>query len=166
MSDSDYAELVAGTLYFNVHTPNNNPSGEIRGNIVGTSGVKAGLANLNAAQEGATFASTATGVGTIVIDSTTNDILICYVTHNVASPTVAHIHTGAPGVSGPANVVTLTLGTNIFYAPVPATLSAQSATDLGAGNTYFNVHSNNLLCGPTGNTSCSGGEIRGQIIIQ
>src|SRR5262245_47740723 len=33
LSDADYAELLAGTLYFNVHTTA-NPNGEIRGNIV------------------------------------------------------------------------------------------------------------------------------------
>jgi CHRD domain-containing protein len=86
------------------------------------------------------------------------------VTHNVANTTVAHIHTGAPGVSGPANVVTLTQGTNIYYAPVPTTLTAQNVTDLTAGNTYFNVHSTNALCPPA--VSCAAGEIRGQIAVQ
>src|SRR5262249_19005894 len=152
---------------FNVHTAATNPNGEIRGQLDVHGGVTAGVAILDAAQEGPTFASTATGVGTIVFDSATYAILICYVTHNVASTTVAHIHTGAPGVSGPANVVTLTQGTNIYTAPVapagsaPTALSAQAAADMSAGNTYFNVHSSNNLCGPNGNTSCSAGEIRG-----
>jgi hypothetical protein len=164
MSDADYAELLAGTLYFNVHTPNNNPNGEIRGNITGTSGVTAGLANLDYLQETDSSASTATGKGTIVFDSTTGDVLIAYVTHNVTNTTVAHIHTGAPGVAGPANVISLTQGTNIYFAPVPTSV-ATHLTDLNAGNTYFNVHSSNLLCPPPAG-SCSGGEIRGQINIQ
>jgi len=168
LSVNDYAELLAGTLYFNVHTAA-NPGGEIRGQINIQGGVIAGLAPLNGAQEGNT--STATGRGTIVLDSTTRAILIAYVTHNVAGANAAHIHTGAPGVSGPANVVTLTAGTNVYTAPVsttatPTTLSAQNVTDLNAGNTYFNVHSNNNLCGSGGTSSCSAGEIRGQIAIQ
>jgi hypothetical protein len=80
---------------------------------------------------------------------------------------VAHIHTGAPGVSGPANVVTLTLDTvnNIATAPQGAIITPTNLTDLSAGNTYFNVHSSNTaFCAP--NASCSGGEIRGQILIQ
>jgi len=166
LSANDYAELLAGTLYFNVHT-GSNPNGEIRGNITGTTGVTTGLATLNGAQESSTNTSTATGQGTIVFDSTTRDILIAYVTHNVTNTTVAHIHTGAPGVSGPANVVTLTQGTNIYTAPVgvpPTALSAQAATDMTAGNTYFNVHSTNNNCPPA--ADCSAGEIRGQIVIQ
>jgi len=152
LSDADYAELLAGTLYFNVHT-GNNPNGEIRGQITLQGGVTAGLAALDGAQEGS--ASTAVGLGTIVFDSATRDILTCYVTHNVVGTNVAHIHTGAPGVSGPANVVTLTKGTNVYTAPSPTTLT--DVTNLNAGNTYFNVHS--LPNFPSG-------EIRGQIAIQ
>jgi CHRD domain-containing protein len=165
LTPTQYADLLAGNLYFNVHTVANG-GGEIRGQIDGTTGVTAGLATLNAAQETPPGASTATGQGTIVFDSTTRDILIAYVTHNVTNTTVAHIHTGAPGVSGPPDVVALTQGTNIYFAPVPTTLTTQNVTDLNAGNTYFNVHSSNNLCGVAGNTSCAAGEIRGQIAIQ
>ena len=154
LSGPDYAELLAGTLYFNVHTTMNS-GGEIRGQINIQVGVTAGLAPLNGAQEGTT--STATGQGTIVFDSTTRDILICYVTHNVSGANAAHIHTGALGVSGPANVVTLTAGTNVYTAPSPTTLTTQNVTDLDADNTYFNIHS------PAPYTN---GEIRGQIVVE
>ena len=156
--------LLAGELYFNVHTTN-NPDGEIRGQITGTTGVTAGLATLTGAQENSTNTSTATGRGTIVLDSTTREILICYVTHTVTNSTVAHIHTGAPGVSGPANVVDLSaiLGP-IRTAPVPTTLAVSAVTDFTAGNTYFNVHSSNNLCPPA--ATCAAGEIRGQIAVQ
>jgi hypothetical protein len=155
LSDADYAELLAGTLYFNVHTGLNG-GGEIRGQINAQGGVIAGLAALDGPQEG--NASTAIGRGTIVFDSATRGILICYATHNVSGTTVAHIHTGAPGVPGPADVVTLTQGTNVYFAsPMTlTTLSAQSVTDLNAGNTYFNVHSGTFPLG----------EIRGQIAVQ
>jgi hypothetical protein len=165
LSSADYAELLAGYLYFNVHTAANG-NGEIRGQITGTTGVVAGLATLNGAQENSTNTSTATGRGTVVVDSTTREILIGYVTYTVTNETVAHIHTGAPGVSGPANVVTLTLDTvnNIATAPQGAIITAQNLTDLSAGNTYFNVHSSNNNCPPA--ASCAAGEIRGQIVIQ
>jgi hypothetical protein len=165
LSSADYAELLAGYLYFNVHTAANG-NGEIRGQITGTTGVVAGLATLNGAQENSTNTSTATGRGTVVVDSTTREILIGYVTYTVTNETVAHIHTGAPGVSGPANVVTLTLDTvnNIATTPQGAFITAQNLTDLSAGNTYFNVHSSNNNCPPA--ASCAAGEIRGQIVIQ
>jgi hypothetical protein len=173
LTNAQYAALLAGELYFNVHTSPANPNGEIRGQINIQGGVTAGLATLNAAQESSTGISTATGRGTIVVNSASPyDILICYVTHNVTNTTLAHIHTGAPGASGPANVVTLTQGTNIYTAPVaaastpPTALTTQNFADFMAGNTYFNVHSSNNFCGANGNTSCSGGEIRGQIAIQ
>jgi CHRD domain len=44
----------------------------------------------------------------------------------------------------------------MYVAPSGSTLSAQTATDVAAGNTYFNVHS------PTN----AAGEIRGQIAVQ
>ena len=155
LTAAQYAALLAGELYFNVHSAA-NPGGEIRGQINLRGGVTAGLAGLNASQEVPANGSTAIGRGTLVFDTATRNILIAYTTHNVAGATVAHIHTGAPGVSGPPNVVTLSAGTNVYTAPNPTTLTVQNATDINAGNTYFNVHS------PT----YPGGEIRGQIAIQ
>lgn len=156
LTDTQYAALLAGELYFNVHTAA-NAGGEIRGQINMQGGVTAGLATLTGAQEVPPNASTATGRGTIVFDSTTREILIAYVTHNVTAPTAAHIHTGAPGISGPADVVTLTAGTNIFTAPNPSTLTAQNVMHINAGHTYFNVHSPGAF---------TAGEIRGQITAQ
>jgi len=181
LSAADYAELLAGYLYFNVHSsgttgacapPANCANGEIRGQITGQGGVVTGLATLNGAQETPPIATTATGRGTVVVDSTTRQILIGYVTYTVTNETVAHIHTGAPGVSGPANVVTLTLDTvnNIATAPQGAIIADVSLTNLSAGNTYFNVHSSNTTDNPTGPCAppidCTKGEIRGQILIQ
>ena len=150
-----YAALVAGELYFNVHTAVNS-AGEIRGQINVRGGVTAGLATLNASQEVPTNVSTAVGRGTLVFDSATRNILIAYATHNVVGATAAHIHTGALGVNGPANVATLSADTSVYTAPNPSALTVQNATDIGAGNTYFNVHS----------ATYGGGEIRGQIAIQ
>ena len=163
LTATQYTAYLAGELYFNVHTAA-NAGGEIRGQITGTTGVIAGLASLSGANEVPANASAASGRGTIVFDSTSRNVLIAYVTHNVTNTTVAHIHTGAPGVSGPANVVALTQGTNIYTAPNPSTLTVQNVTDLTAGNTYFNVHSTNNSCPPA--LTCAAGEIRGQIAVQ
>src|SRR5213593_1209256 len=50
LSPADYAELLAGTLYFNVHTVA-NPGGEIRGQIDVQGGVVASVASLDNTQE-------------------------------------------------------------------------------------------------------------------
>ena len=129
----------------------------IRGQINIQDGVTTGLAALDGTQEG--NASAAVGRGTIMFDSATRNILICYATHNVVGTTVAHIHTGAPGVSGPPDVVALRQGTNVYYAPTtpsPVTLTSTNVTNMSAGNTYFNVHSGTF----------PNGEIRGQIAVQ
>src|SRR5712691_7881682 len=87
LSPADYAELLAGTLYFNVHTAA-NPGGEIRDQINAQGGVLASLANLDGSQEvnstGTTVStSTATGKGTVIVDAATRTILISYIMHNV-----------------------------------------------------------------------------------
>lgn len=155
LTAAQYDALVAGELYMNVHTAA-NPGGEIRGQLTLRSNLTAGLASLTGAQEVPPVTTAAAGRGTIVFDSATRGVIIAYTTHDVGSPTVAHIHTGAAGVSGPANVMTLNSGPGIFTGTVGAMLSAQNVTDINAGNTYFNVHS----------TAHPGGEIRGQVVIQ
>jgi hypothetical protein len=156
LTPAQYASLVAGELYMNVHTAA-NPGGEIRGQLTIKGGVTAGLATLTADKETPPNTSKAIGRGTIVFDSTTLAILVAYETHNVASPTVSHIHTGAAGVAGPANIVTFAkIGADMYAGNLPASLTAQQVTDMAAGNSYFNVHS----------TQFPGGEIRGQVNLQ
>jgi hypothetical protein len=76
--------------------------------------------------------------------------LIC--THDVASPTVMHIHRGAPGVNGP---VVFDLGSPV--SPVSATWSGMTpadVADLMSGNLYINIHT----------AGRPAGAIRGQIL--
>ena len=174
LTAGEITDLQAGNLYFNVHStnnllcgpvaaPTNCAGGEIRGQITGTTNLIGGLATLNAAQETTGSTSAATGRGTIVVDSVTRQILIAYATHNVANPTNAHIHLGAPGVAGGVDTGLNAATTAIPHAPQGATLAAASVTALNAGNLYFNIHSNNPLCGPPAGSSCAVGEIRGAI---
>jgi hypothetical protein len=152
LTQAQYDALLAGQLYFNIHSVA-NPDGEIRGQITGQSGVVAGLATLNGAQEVPAVMTSAAGQGMIVVDSATKQILIAVVTFSgIATTTASHIHTGAPGVNGGISVG-LTLGTNVATAPAGTVLTDQQYQDLLAGNLYFNVHS----------AANSDGEIRGQI---
>jgi hypothetical protein len=67
----------------------------------------------------------------------------------VVNQTMAHIHVGAPGSSGPA-VVTLPLGS---FTNLVLSLDSATVALLLAGNTYVNVHT----------AQNPAGEIRGQI---
>jgi len=76
--------------------------------------------------------------------------LVC--THDVANPTLMHIHRGAPGVNGP---ILFDLGSPV--SPVTATWSGMAPADVAdliAGNLYINIHT-------AGRPS---GAIRGQIL--
>src|SRR5882762_2624350 len=176
LSDADYAQLLAGTLYFNVHTVA-NAGGEIRGQINVQGGVVAGAVSLDNMQEVPASTSPATGKGTVVVDAATGAVLIAYIAHNVSGANAAHIHTSpsGPGSNGAVilgfpNLQTNVdgLGTNLAYAPVtsppalPTSMSTQNMTDFFANYLYFNVHSNvNNFCAPAPN--CAAGEIRGYI---
>ena len=170
LSAADYAELLAGTLYFNVHTVA-NPGGEIRGQINVQSGVVAGTAPLDNMQEVPASTSPSTGRGTVVVDTATRAVLIAYIAHTVANANAAHIHT-SPSGPGSNGVVILGFpnlqtnidgaGTNLAYPAAGATMTAQNVTDFFANYLYFNVHSNvNNFCAPAAN--CAAGEIRGNI---
>ncbi len=176
LSAADYAELLAGTLYFNVHTAM-FPAGEIRGQINLQGGVVAGTTSLDNTQEVPASTSSATGQGTVVVDTATRAVLIAYIAHTVSNANAAHIHTSpsGPGSNGSVilgfpNLQTNVdgLGTNLAYAPVtsppalPTSMSTQNMTDFLANYLYFNVHSNvNNFCAPA--ASCAAGEIRGNI---
>ncbi len=141
---NDLTDLLAGKLYFNIKTAN-NPNGEIRGQINLQGGVFAGLRVMNAGQQLTPPSnSTATGVGTLLVDAATRLILISYMTHNVANATFADIHT-SPGPVGHATVgdpiVNFILKTGIAYAPAGAHMTPDNMLDFGADYLYFSIRS-------------------------
>jgi hypothetical protein len=177
LTQTQYDALLAGELYFNVHTVAHS-GGEIRGQINAQGGVLAAVANLDKDHEvdanGATNStSTATGQGTLLADAATRAIIVSYITHNVANATMAHIHTS----QGPATIGLVRVGfgnidANAFGAgsnlASPAQgippMTTQDVVDFGISYLYFNVHSSNSLCNPPPPLSaCSAGEIRGNI---
>jgi len=170
LTQAQYNALLAGELYFNVHSTNNLcppapdcSAGEIRGQINVSGGVIAAVASLNGAQEFPPVTTTATGKGTLVVDSATRDIIIAYVTHDVANADAAHIHSGlGPGTNGGVIVGFPNLdtnfdgaGTNLAFPPAGSQMTAQNVSDFLINYLYFNVHST-----ANGNP---GGEIRGNI---
>jgi hypothetical protein len=124
-------------------------------------------ATLTGAQEVPAVATTYTGESTVSVDATHTTITVA-TTHTIppANTTIAHIHVGAVGVSGPVIFNLVTTG------PVPssfnntltnANLTPQSAAGVNsfedavnkilAGETYVNIHS----------MTYPNGEIRGQL---
>ena len=161
---AQYNALLAGELYFNVHTIANS-GGEIRGQINMQGGVHANVANLTAGQEVPAGTSTATGVGTLIVDKATRTILISYITHDVANAilNMAHIHNSPSGAGsiGPV-IVGFTQATNGNIATAPAGAQLPDFSGLLANYLYYNVHSTGNFCAPAMN--CSAGEIRGNIV--
>lgn len=164
LTQAQFDALLAGELYFNVHTMANS-SGEIRGQINVSGGVIAAVTALNGAQEVAPVITTAVGKGTLVVDQATRDIIIAYVTHDVANTDGAHIHAGlGPGSNGGVIVGLTTLdtdfdmaGTNLAIPPAGTQMTAQNVASLLINYLYFNIHS-------TANLN-PGGEIRGDIAV-
>ncbi len=117
---------------------------------------------LNGAQEVPAVATTATGEGTAVVSTDGSTITYDVAYSGLSGPAVAaHIHTGAAGVTGgvilplvvSASPMVGTLTAANFTASGAITTFAQAVAAIGAGNTYFNIHT----------AAHPGGEVRGQI---
>lgn len=111
-------------------------------------------ATLTGDQEVPPTGSTATGTGVATVNPETR-LLTATVNTTGITGTDAHIHEGAPGVSGPI-VIPLTQtapGSGVWVAA--QTITAEQLAALRAGNYYFNVHS----------AAFPEGEIRGQIRV-
>jgi CHRD domain len=113
-------------------------------------------ATLNGANESTPNTSTATGSATATFNKDTK-ILTAVVNYTGITPSAAHIHKGAVGVSGG---VIFGFGSAPFSNPInyvtAVPLDATQEADLMANLYYVNLHS----------TAIPSGEIRGQLIKQ
>lgn len=153
LSGENVTDLLAGLLYVNIHTTA-NPNGEIRGQILPGGGCFS--ANISGASEVPKNFSPAKGNGIFLLVppdplTTTRKLLYDISFAGLLGPeSNAHIHKGAPGVSGDV-VEPLPLGNPKQGA---LDIDAQTATDLLSGLLYVNIHSLIVVAG----------EIRGQIL--
>jgi subtilisin family serine protease len=107
---------------------------------------------LDGSQEVPPAASAARGEAEISFDLA-NSLLSWAISHNVAGPTAAHIHSGAAGVNGPVEVVLDHTANPIIGSAV---LTAGQRNALMNANLYINIHT----------AAFPGGEIRGQILAK
>ena len=103
-------------------------------------GVSAASLNLtlSGADEVPAVNTAAKGSGTITVSD--NGAVSGSVSTTGVAGTVAHIHEGAPGKSGPV-VVALTKDGDSYKVPAGAKISDAQFASFKAGNLYVNVHS-------------------------
>lgn len=109
-----------------------------------------GHLKLTGAHEVPAVTTAASGTGTITVAPDRS--VSGSVTATGMSPTMAHIHQGAPGVNGPV-IIPLTQSGNVFTVPAGAKLTDAQYDAYKAGNLYVNIHS----------AAHPGGEIRAQL---
>lgn len=154
VTSDQVADLRAGQMYFNVHSTG-FPGGEIRGQIV----AQTLNASLSGSQEVPPNASSATGLGTVLVSPDQSQITVSLSWEGLGSNvSAAHIHSPAPpganapvlfSLAGAAGSPDGGITPNQTFAVTPAQIAL-----LKTGQMYFNVHT----------TGFPGGEIRGQIV--
>jgi hypothetical protein len=94
---------------------------------------------LSGAEETPPVTTTATGAGTIKIaaDKTVSGSVKTQGIEGIA----AHIHVGAPGVSGPPIITLEKSADGVWSVPAGARLTDEQYASFKAGNLYVNVHS-------------------------
>src|SRR5687767_886699 len=151
MTPADISELLAGDLYINIHT-SGRPAGEIRGQILPRT---VDLVNFtaNGSQYVPPNSTTATATCSADLDGPATSIFV-QCTHNVPSPTAAHIHDAPAGTNGPI-VFTFPSPASPLSANVP--LTPQQVASFAATFLYLDIHTG------SGSEDTASPQIRGQI---
>ncbi|MCH8288765.1 MAG: CHRD domain-containing protein [Candidatus Marinimicrobia bacterium] len=151
------AELLAGRIYINVHT-NDNPGGEIRGNVFGVQGFTAQLSGEQVVQPVTTDASGTAALFLFPDDLSAGYVLEYQMTVQGLTVTAAHFHNAATGENG-SIVKTIIFDGNFgggewAWDDTVEPLTSDLVTELLNGNIYVNIHT----------SAYSGGELRGQVL--
>ena len=107
--------------------------------------------NLSGAQETPPVTTSASGTGTITV-AADKSVSGTVKTMSIDG-TMAHIHVGAPGKSGPPIITLTKVAEGVWTVPAGSKLTDEQFASFKAGELYVNVHS--AMHQP--------GEIRGQI---
>jgi hypothetical protein len=150
ITDAQLARLLAGGLYYNVHSVAFG-GGEIRGQLPR----QVRFASLSGADEVPPVITAAAGTAVLELNPVTKLLSGFIKTTNIVG-TAAHIHTGAAGVPGPVIVPLVETPplSGIWAVPPNSVLTDPQIALFNIGSLYYNVHS---VANPNG-------EIRGQIV--
>jgi len=150
LTDPQLARLLAGGLYYNVHSTA-FPDGEIRGQI----NQQVRFASLSGANEVPPVVTAASATAVLAMNPATRQVTGFIRTTGIVG-IAAHFHSGAAGVNGPVVVglAETPLGSGLWTIPAASVITADQAALFNIGSLYYNVHS----------TLFPGGEIRGQIV--
>lgn len=152
LTAADVTALHADGMYVNIHT-NSNPGGEIRAQLLRDRGDHFAAA-MSGAQEVPPVPTNGTGNACLTIDAGGTITVTGGFANLTGAVSMAHVHIGAPGVSGGIVFpLTVTGGPNSGTLAGSFNPSPTNLMDLRAGNWYVNVHS----------STAPGGEIRGQL---
>jgi hypothetical protein len=134
-------------------------------------------ADLDEAQEVTPSSSTATGRAFFGIDLLTGDFDLFGAEITGITPAQengSYIQLGGPGAEGSIIFdLETTPEPDAMWAANPGGMilfffnsffPLSRVPDLVTGNTYMNIRTTNLRCGPAGNEACANGEIRGQLL--
>jgi hypothetical protein len=157
LDDNEMAALVDGLTYVNVHT-GNNPSGEIRGQILPrVSAIPFTAALSGLAERPTPLTNSATGSGTFALEGNTLEFNITY--SGLSGPaTLAHFHGPASSSEPAAVLINLAPFNNGGFGTSGALAGKVELTELQRayllqGKLYVNIHT---AANPSG-------EIRGQV---
>jgi hypothetical protein len=95
--------------------------------------------NLSGAQETPPVTTSASGSGTISIGA--DKSVSGTIKTTAIEGTVAHIHVGAPGQSGPPIITLEKSAAGVWTVPAGSKLTDEQFASFKAGNLYVNVHS-------------------------
>lgn len=116
-------------------------------------------ARMNGAQEVPSVDTDAQGVAGFTLNNTRDQLCVNVAVNGLTGPiTGAHIHAGAPGMTGDP-VIDLSsgiLGNQITITISGTDLSAEAISMMLQGKTYINIHTD----------ANPGGEIRGQVVLE
>jgi hypothetical protein len=147
LTPTDVKDLESGLWYIDFPSAA-NPNGELRGQLLAP-GAKMFATTLTGSQEVPPVPSTLIGNGMAIVPYTRNQVQ--YHLTTTATPSNAHFHGAAAGVSGDVVIAIAPLGTSMSGV---APLTPELAQQMERGLLYMNIHT----------AANPGGELRGQVI--